>query len=57
MGTSGRSLGRTRRRWKDNIQVYLKELECEVVDWILQLTQDIYQWRAVLNTVMNLPVP
>jgi hypothetical protein len=38
-----RSLGRPRRRWEDNIKMYLNELEYEGVDWIF-LTQDRDQW-------------
>jgi hypothetical protein len=34
----------------------LRETVWEDVDWI-HLTQDRDQWRAVLNTVMNLCVP
>jgi hypothetical protein len=38
--------------WKDNIKMDLTE----IVDW-MHLTQDRDQWRAVVNTVMNLRVP
>jgi hypothetical protein len=34
----------------------LKETECEGVDW-LRVVQDRDQWRALLNTAMNLPIP
>jgi len=27
-------LGRSRRRWKDNIRMDLMEIWCEVVDWM-----------------------
>jgi hypothetical protein len=33
----------------------LKEIECEVVDWI-NLAQDRDKLQAVMNTVMNLRV-
>jgi hypothetical protein len=47
-----RPVGRRRRRWKDNIRM---EIGWEVVDW-MHLAQDRDQWRAVVNTVMNLQV-
>jgi hypothetical protein len=34
----------------------LREIEWEVLDWI-HLAKDRDQWRAVVNTVMNLRVP
>jgi hypothetical protein len=49
-------LGRPRRRWKDNIRMNLREIVWEVVGWI-HLSQDRDQWRAVVNTIMNLWVP
>jgi hypothetical protein len=51
-----RPLGRTRRKWKDNIKLDLREIRIDVVNWI-QLAQDRDQWRAFVNTVMNLRVP
>jgi hypothetical protein len=38
----------------DNIKTELKEIGWGVVDWI-GLAQDRNQWRALVNTVMNLP--
>jgi hypothetical protein len=29
-----KSLGRRRRRWKDNIRMFVKEMGLESVDWI-----------------------
>jgi transcription termination factor 2 len=49
-------LGRTRRRWIDNIKMDLLEIGVSVVDWI-GLPQDRYRWRALVNSVMNLRVP
>jgi len=43
-----RSLGRPRRRWKDNIKLDLQKLECGVLDWIV-LSQDRDRWRALVN--------
>jgi hypothetical protein len=51
-----RSLGRTRRRWEDNIKVDIQEVGCGVMDWI-DLAQDMDRWRALVNVVMNLRVP
>jgi hypothetical protein len=51
-----RSLGRPRCRWVDNIKIDLREIGWDGTDWI-DLTQDRDQWRALVNTVMNLRVP
>jgi hypothetical protein len=51
-----RPLGRTRRRWEDNIKMDLREIGFGDVDWI-HLAQDTDTWRDLLNTVMNLRVP
>jgi hypothetical protein len=51
-----RPLGITRRRWKDNIKMDLREIGWGDMDWI-DLAQDRDQWRALVNTVMNLQVP
>jgi hypothetical protein len=45
-----------RRRWMDNIKMDLLEIGLNVVDWI-DLAQDRYRWRAIVNSVMNLQVP
>jgi hypothetical protein len=49
-------LGRPRRRWVDNITMDLREIGWDGMDWI-DLAQDGDQWRALVNTVMNLRVP
>jgi hypothetical protein len=51
-----RPLGRTRRRWVDNIKIDLREIRWDGVDWV-DLGQHRDQWRALVNTVMNLRVP
>jgi hypothetical protein len=51
-----RPLGRPRHRWVDNIKINLGEIGWDVRDWI-KLAQDRDQWRALLNTVVNLRVP
>jgi hypothetical protein len=50
-----RPLGRPRRRWKDNIKKDLREIGIYGTNWA-QLAQDGAQWRAFVNTVMNLRV-
>jgi hypothetical protein len=40
----------------NNIKVYLREIGWDNMDWI-DLAQDRDQWRALVNTVMNLLVP
>jgi hypothetical protein len=50
-----RPLGRTRRRRVDNVKLDLKEVGWGGMDWI-DLAQDRDQWRALVNTVMNLLV-
>jgi hypothetical protein len=50
-----RPLGKPRRRWEDNIKMDLREIEIDGANWI-QLAQDKFQWRACVNTVMNLLV-
>jgi hypothetical protein len=42
-------------RWEDNIKMDLKKQD-EGVNWI-QLARNRLQWRALVNTVMNLRVP
>jgi hypothetical protein len=51
-----RPLGRPRRRWAENIKMDLREIRWDVIDWI-NLAQDRDQWRALVNTEMNLQVP
>jgi hypothetical protein len=51
-----RPLERPRRRWVDNIKMDHREIGWSDMDWI-DLTQDRDQWRALVNTVMNLQVP
>jgi hypothetical protein len=50
-----RPLGRRRRRLEDNIKMDLREIGIDGANWI-QLAQDRVQWRAFVNTVMNLRV-
>jgi hypothetical protein len=51
-----RPLGRRRRRWEDNIKMDLGEIGIDGANSI-RLAQDRVQWRAFVNTAMNLRVP
>jgi hypothetical protein len=51
-----RPLGRPRRSWVDSIEIDLREIGWDGVDWI-DLVQDRDQWRALVNMVMDLRVP
>ena len=51
-----RPLGRSRRRWEDNIKMDFKEVDCDPGDWIA-LAEDRDQRRAYVRAVMNLRVP
>jgi hypothetical protein len=51
-----RPLRTPRRRWEDNIRMDLREIGWIGMDWI-DLAQDRDQWRALVNTIMNLQVP
>jgi hypothetical protein len=49
-------LRKPRRRWEDNIRMDLRETGWGGIDWT-DLAQDRDQWRALVNTVMNIRVP
>jgi hypothetical protein len=51
-----RPLGRSRHRWEDNIKLDLRKMGIDGVNWI-QLAQDRVQWRAFVDTAMNLRIP
>jgi hypothetical protein len=51
-----RPLGRPRRRWVDNIRMYLGEVGWGGVDWN-GLAKDRNRWRALVNSVLNVRVP
>jgi hypothetical protein len=51
-----RLLERPRCRWIDSIKIDLLEIGFSFVDWI-GLAQDMYRWRALVNSIMNLRVP
>jgi hypothetical protein len=51
-----RPLGKPRRRWADNIKMDLREIGWDGVDSI-DRAPDRDQWRALVNTALNLRVP
>jgi hypothetical protein len=51
-----RPLGKPRCGWMDNIKIVLRVIGWIAMDWI-DLVQDRDQWRALVNTVMNLRFP
>jgi hypothetical protein len=51
-----RLLQRPSRRWENNIKVDLTEIGWGAMKWI-PLARDRDQWRALVNTVINLRVP
>jgi transposase len=50
-----RPVGRPRHRRVDNIKMVLREIRWDGMVWI-DVAQDKDQWRAFVNTVMNLQV-
>ena len=51
-----RPLGRTRRRWEDNIKMDLQEVGGGRGDW-MEVAQDRDGWRALVGMVRNFRVP
>jgi hypothetical protein len=51
-----RPLGRTRRRWKDNIKMDIEEVGYGGMDRV-ELAQDRDRWRELVNALMNIRVP
>jgi hypothetical protein len=51
-----RPLERHRHRWEDDIKMDLRDIGWCGMDWI-DLAQDRDQWRAIVNTEMDLCVP
>ena len=55
--TRGKETAWKTQAWmRDNIKIYLRKVGWEGMDWV-ELTEDRYRWRAVVNAVMNLWVP
>jgi hypothetical protein len=51
-----RPLGRPRRSWENDIKMDFREIGVDGANWI-RLAQDRVQWRAFVNTMMNLRIP
>jgi hypothetical protein len=50
--TGKRPLGRSRRRWENNIRMNLKEIGINTINWVV-LTQDMDYWRALVNAALK----
>ena len=50
------SLGRPRRRWKDNTRMDLEEIGINAGNRV-HSAQDRNNWRALVNVALNLRVP
>jgi hypothetical protein len=42
--------------WVDNVNINFREIGRDGIGWT-DLAQDRYQWRALVNTAINLLVP
>ena len=51
-----RPLGRSRRRWQDNIRMDLEEIGINAENWV-DSAQDREYWRALVNAALKLQVP
>ena len=51
-----RPLGRSKRKWEDNIKMDLKKVGGGRGDW-MELAQDRDRWRALVGTVKDFRVP
>ena len=54
--TGKRPLGRTRRRWEDNIRIDLEEIGINAENWV-DSTRNRDYWRSLVNAALNLRVP
>ena len=48
-------MGRSRRRWEDDIRMDLEEVGINAGNWI-DSAQDMDYWRALMNAALNLRV-
>jgi hypothetical protein len=51
--TRKKATWKTRRRWEENIEMYLQEVVLGYMDWIV-VAKDGDRWRAVLKAVLNI---
>jgi hypothetical protein len=51
-----RPLEKPRSKWKDNMKMYLRDIEWGSMDWIC-LSENRDHWRGLVNTVTNLQCP
>ena len=54
--TGNKPLGRSRRRWEDNIRIALEEIGINAGKWV-QSAQERDYWRALVNAALNLRIP
>ena len=54
--TGKRPLGRSRRRWEENIRMDLEEIGISGGNWV-DSAQDRDYWRALVKATLNLRVP
>ena len=54
--TGKRALGRSKRRWEDNIRMDLEEMSNNTKNWV-DSAHDRDYWRAFVNAALNLRVP
>ena len=54
--TGKRPLGRPRRKWEDNITIYLKEMGINTRNWVNSAEVRDYL-SSLLNAALNLRVP
>ena len=54
--TGKRPLGRPRRRWEDNIKMFLEDKGNNAGNWV-DSAQDRGYWRALVNAALILRVP